>query len=102
MIGLLFDVEIFFYRFNSFIMDESSSSSSLVSVNSPTTFPFFKWNFLDKDTGIYIIEINLISKFYLDLNEIPIWNHDIGILLSYLLQQRANHDDIFGRYNHNY
>ncbi len=35
---------------------------------------------------------------FLDLNEIPKWNNDIGILLSYWLQQRANHDDIFGRY----
>ncbi|CAF0946151.1 unnamed protein product [Rotaria sordida] len=61
-----------------------SSSSSLVSVNSPSTFPFFKCTFLDKDT---------------DLNEIPIWNNDIAILLSYWLQQRASsHDDIFGSF----
>ncbi|CAF3668055.1 unnamed protein product, partial [Adineta steineri] len=60
-----------------------SSSSSLVSVNSSSSFPFFKCNFLDKDT---------------DLNEIPVWNNDIRILLSYWLQQRANHDDIFGSF----
>ncbi|CAF1327620.1 unnamed protein product [Adineta steineri] len=60
-----------------------SSSSSLVSVNSSSSFPFFKCTFLDKDT---------------DLNEIPVWNNDIRILLSYWLQQRANHDDIFGSF----
>ena len=35
-----------------FIMAESTASSSLVSVNVPRTFPFFKCTFLDKDTGI--------------------------------------------------
>ncbi|UJR21959.1 hypothetical protein I4U23_025027 [Adineta vaga] len=72
-------------------MAESSSSSSssalpsssLVSINSSSTLPLFKCTFLDKDT---------------DLNEIPAWNNDIGILLSYWLQQRANHDDIFGSF----
>ncbi|CAF3767394.1 unnamed protein product [Rotaria sp. Silwood1] len=65
------------------MVESSASSSSLVSVNSPSTFPFFKCTFLDKDT---------------DLNEIPIWNNDFAILLSYWLQQRANHDDIFGSF----
>lgn len=31
------------------------SSSSLVSVNPPTTVPYFKCNFLDKDTGMRFI-----------------------------------------------
>jgi len=83
-------------------MAESTSSSSLVSVNSPTTFPFFKCTFLDKDTGINIISFDFICIKISDLNEIPNWNNDIGILLSYWLQQRANHDDIFGRYNNIY
>ncbi|CAF1135868.1 unnamed protein product [Adineta steineri] len=60
-----------------------SSSSSLVSVNPPSTVPYIKCNFLDKDT---------------DLNEKPVWNNDIALLLSYWLQQRANHDDIFGSF----
>ena len=34
----------------------------------------------------------------LDLDETPIWNNDIAILLSFWLQQRANHDDVFRRY----
>ncbi|CAF3327196.1 unnamed protein product [Rotaria socialis] len=63
-------------------MDESSSSS-LVSVNPPETVPYIKCNFLDKDT---------------DLNENPVWNNEIALLLSYWLQQRANHDDIFGSF----
>ncbi|CAF1159902.1 unnamed protein product [Rotaria sordida] len=63
-------------------MDESSSSS-LVSINSPSTVPYIKCNFLDKDT---------------DLNEKPVWNNEIALLLSYWLQQRANHDDIFGSF----
>ncbi|CAF3023383.1 unnamed protein product [Rotaria sp. Silwood2] len=64
-------------------MDESSSSSSLVSINPPSTVPYIKCNFLDKDT---------------DLNEKPVWNNEIALLLSYWLQQRANHDDIFGSF----
>ncbi|CAF5225030.1 unnamed protein product, partial [Rotaria magnacalcarata] len=61
----------------------TESSSSLVSMNSPSTFPFFKCTFLDKDT---------------DLNEVPIWNSNIATLLSYWLQQSAKHDDIFGSF----
>ncbi|CAF0938718.1 unnamed protein product [Adineta ricciae] len=63
--------------------ESSTSSSSLVSLNSSSTRPLFKCTFLDKDTN---------------LNEIPISNNDIRILLSYWLQQRANHDDIFGSF----
>ncbi|CAF1444151.1 unnamed protein product, partial [Rotaria magnacalcarata] len=63
-------------------MDESASSS-LVSINPPETVPYIKCNFLDKDT---------------DLNENPVWNNEIALLLSYWLQQRANHDDIFGSF----
>ena len=37
--------------------------------------------------------------YYLDLNEIPMSKNDVGVLFSYWIQQRANHDDIFGRYN---
>jgi hypothetical protein len=32
-------------------MAQSSSSSSLVSVNPPSTVPYIKCNFLDKNTG---------------------------------------------------
>ncbi|CAF4611597.1 unnamed protein product [Rotaria sp. Silwood1] len=65
-------------------MDESSSSSSsLVSITSPSTVPYIKCNFLDKNT---------------DLNEKPVWNNEMALLLSYWLQQRANHDDIFGSF----
>ncbi|UJR27243.1 hypothetical protein I4U23_008538 [Adineta vaga] len=59
------------------------SSSSLVSVSPPTTVPYIKCNFLDKDT---------------DLDEKPVWNNEIALLLSYWLQQRTNHDDIFGSF----
>ena len=38
-----------------------------------------------------------MKLYYLDLNEKPVWNNEIALLLSYWLQQRANHDDIFGR-----
>ena len=37
------------------------------------------------------------DQYSVDLNEKPVWNDEIGLLLSYWLQQRANHDDIFGR-----
>ena len=37
---------------------------------------------------------------FLDLDEIPIWNNDIALLLSFWLQQRANNDDVFRRYDH--
>lgn len=36
--------------------------------------------------------------FLLDLDETPIWDNEIGLFLAYWLQQRANHDDIFGRF----
>lgn len=82
-------------------MADSTTSSSLVSVNSPTTFPFFKCTFLEKDTGMTMICIEPMNTiFLLDLDEIPIWNNDIAILLSFWLQQRANNDDVFRRYDH--
>ena len=85
---------------SSLFMAEFNSSSSLVSVNSPRTFPFFKCTFLDKDTGIYFMTFDFIREcsYYSDLDDMPKWKNEIGILLSYWLQQRANHDDIFGRY----
>jgi hypothetical protein len=83
-------------------MAQSSSSSSLVSVNPPSTVPSIKCNFLDKDTGNLIIalafpQLNKMFTLFADLNEKPVWNNEIALLLSYWLQQRSNHDDIFGR-----
>ncbi|CAF0756223.1 unnamed protein product [Adineta ricciae] len=60
------------------------SSSSLVSVTPPSTVPYIKCNFLDKDT---------------DLDQKPVWNNELALLLSYWLQQRTNHDDIFGSFH---
>jgi hypothetical protein len=78
----------------------SASSSSLVSVQLPPTLPYLKCNFLDKDTGrmrLYLVKKNLY--FNVDLNEKPVWNNEIELFLFYWLQQKANHNDIFGRYD---
>ena len=79
-----------------------TSSSSLVSVNSPSTLPYIKCNFLELGSGNeralpLMRDLFGNDQYFVDLNEKPVWNDEIGLLLSYWLQQRANHDDIFGR-----
>lgn len=114
MIGRLFDAFIillillehqdstqYSFEIDRSVMADSVPSSSLVSVNSPTTYPFFRYTFLEKDTGMIIIEKwkEIFTKIVVsDLDETPTWNNDLAILLSFWLQQRANNDDIFRRY----